>query len=512
MTLVTELGRYHNEAIDELGRRIFGGYDEFGRFIKQSELPLSVHIVTTIGGVDVDLRKQTLIVESTIGGRRSAEFEVIDELGAAGFQKGESVYIYDHAASLLFGGVIDKPTVIKSPTSAFKIHRITCVDWHYLAEKRRAAESYTSQTAKAIVEDLFTKYLEAEGLHLGTIETGPTIKEMVINYRPVSKAYDALARAANFIWYIDVNKYIYFTERKTAPAPWDVSSSDIIKGSAFLDGENYYYRNRQYVRGGRDITAPQIESFTGDGSTKAFTVGYPINSEPTVTVGGGGQTVGVKGLETAKQCYWSKGDPVVVFAAAPAPAAAVAITYVGEYDIIVVTEDTEQIEERKAVEGGTGIYEDIADEPYLNDRQAVFDVGLSMLDYYGVIGRQFHFTTKTRGLQPGQLVTVDYPGYGLNSTELLIERVVVKTIPTETMTYAVTAVEGPATGDWTALFKSLSGMKDEVLGRLSVGGDHILILLASDSETLELTESQTETVYSCTTCDGTACGNSVIVC
>jgi len=502
-TLTTELGRVKINGIDEFGRVIITGLDEFGRLVGVEEWPLVIHVLTaTVGGVDVQFQKWSLIVESVIGGRKSAEFTVIDSAGTAEFQRGESVLIYDHAASLMFGGVIDKPTVVKvSPYNTLKYHRLTCVDWHYIPEKRRAAVSYTGQTAKFIVEDLFTKYLEPEGLEIGEVQVGPTIAEMVINYRPVSEALTALAEASNFIWFIDVNKKLYFVERTTVPAPWTVDVTDLtatmLKGSVVLDRESYSYRNRQYIRGGRDVTAPQTEIFTGDGLIKSFALSYPLASEPVISVAGAPQTVGIKGIDTAMAFYWSKGDPVIAATAAPPPAAAVQVDYIGEYDIMVMVEDTAEILARQAIEGGTGIIESIEDEPNLTSKQAAFDVGLALLEYYGVVGRQFKFTVARRGLQPGQLVTVNYPAYGLNYDDLLIERVITRTLPTETMLYEITAIEGPETGDWTGFFKSLAGMKDEVLGRLNIGDSQVLIILKSVPEYWEWTEAVVENVFAC---------------
>lgn len=46
------------------------------------------------------------------------------------------------------------------------------------------------------------------------------------------------------------------------------------------------------------------ESFTGDGSNRAFVLSYPLTTDPTVTVNGIGASVGVKGTATSTKGYY----------------------------------------------------------------------------------------------------------------------------------------------------------------------------------------------------------------
>ncbi len=462
---------------------------------------------TRVNDVDVQRNKASVVIQNIIGQRSTAYFEVVDKTGALSFQKGDRVDIvkdgFPPFAKLLFGGVIDNPGMVRVPNSPIIYHQLSCVDWHYLADKRRAAESYTSQTAGYIVGDLFTKYLEPEGITIGEIQTGPTIAEMVINYQPVSKALDVLANSAGFIWFIDEHKRLFFIVRTTTPALFSVSADDITKHSTRLDRSSHSYRNRQFIRAGRDITSLQTETFAGVLNKQAYAVSFPINQEPVVTVATVLQTVGIKGIDTLvdppKDCYWSKGDPILAFdnASIPAAAAVIVIKYYGEYDIMIQVEDTPEINARKAIEGGTGIVEAIDDEPTLNSKQASFDAGLALLEHYGAIGQQFSFALNTWGLVPGHLVPVTYTEYGLTATDLLIESVETIEIAPDTLQFNIMAIEGPEMGDWTSFFGALASVKDEILGRLNVGDKQILIILASIPEHWEWEEAVTEAVFEC---------------
>ena len=359
-------------------------------------------------------------------------------------------------------------------------------------------ETWYYPTAGIIATDLHSEYLAGEGVVLGTIQAGPDIKEILINYQMVSRAYDALAVRAGFIWEIDCFKQLHFQGRTTTTAPFAVVAADVQDPSSSLTGDSTRYRNRQYIRAGRDVTESQVETFTGDGVQGAFTVGYPMNQEPTVTVNAVAQTVGIKGIDTTQDCYWSKGDSVLVFDAGSIPGAvAVVITYIGEYDIMTVVEDAGEIAARATVEGSTGIIEAIADEPYMNSKDSSLEAGQALLDKYGVIGQQFVYAIRDWGLAPGQIVTQTYGEYGLAAAELLIESVRIAEIGAGELAYTIKAITGPVMGDWTGFFGMLAAMRDEVVGRLNVGTDQILIVVRVIAGDWEITPVVTQTVFAC---------------
>ena len=451
----------------------------------------------TIDGNAVLPEKGSIVVEQRIEERSVADFNVVDTAGTLSFTKGEAVVILDPDGNRIFGGVVNDPQVGRLSPEGQLLHPIGCADNHYFADKRLVAESYLDKTCGFIVDDIFDNYLDEEGITIGNIDLGATVVEAVFNYVRVSDCFDAMAEKAGFTWFIDENKALYFQARDTTAAPWTLTSADVIKGSGLLSGANDLYRNRQFIRGGKATTAQQTETFTGDAVRVAFTVGYSIVSVPTVTVDAVGQTVGIKGIDTAKDCYWSKSDATIVFDTAPPNADAVVIVYYGEYDILALIEDEDKIAEQQTTEGvGTGFVEDMADEPTLTDSDAILDSGQAKLARFGVAGRTYDFQTVRYGLEPGQLLTVNIPTVGLNSEELLIESVII-TIEADKAYYNVVAVGGPVTGSWANFFKALYLMKGEVIDRLNVGSEQILIILVNRAGDWEWEEVVTETVYAC---------------
>ena len=324
----------------------------------------------------------------------------------------------------------------------------------------------------------------------------------MFNYVRTSDAFDALAEKAGKIWYIDEDKNLYFVDRDVTPALWPATGADMIKRSTRLSGGNSMYRNRQYIRGGRDITGLQTETFSGDGVALAFTVGYPINSVPVVTVDGGNQGVGIKGIDDAvtppvKDCYWSKGDPVIVFETEPGVGADnIIVEYYGQFDILVLATDEDEIDSQKTIEGTTGFVDNIADEPKLDDREAAFDSGQAKLTKYGVNAIKFSYDTLRLGLRAGQIQPITYSTFGLDAKEMLIESVGFRGFGEE-LIHHITAIQGPEMGSWAQYFKRLASQKDEVFEKLNVGSDQVLIILVTEAEIWEWTEAITTAPYAC---------------
>ncbi len=451
------------------------------------------NIWAEIDGVEVQKEKDSLVIRNAIEARDTCEFTVVDQAGTATYSKGQPVEVLQNCA-VMFGGIIDSVKRRKFQESTTVFHAIRATGYAALLDKRLAAESYVAQTAEFIVRDLAGTYMNPEGIWLGNIETGPTIAEMIVNYSRISRVLDALGEKAGFEWNVDELKRLTFQARTTVLASDSIDVDMITKLTPRVTEQAPDYRNRQIIRAGRGVTSPQTETFTGDGVTVAFTVGYPINAVPTVTVNAVGQTVGIKGLETGRDCYWNKSDATITFDVGSIPGAvAVVIVYTGEYPLVIIADEPGKIASRQAVEGGTGIWEDIDDEPAITDVDAARDSAVAKLDRFSTIGQVFILDTVEAGFEPGQLVPISWLTLG----DMLIESVETREIRADKPTFRITAIVGPSGGDWTRFFRGLADQKDEVLDRLTIGRDELVIIVVREADTWEWDEAVTETVFAC---------------
>ncbi len=389
--------------------------------------------------------------------------------------------------NLEFSGVIDRPvSKYLSLASNAKIHQISCTDWHFIGDKRIVAKIYTNMLAGNIVKDFITNYLAAEGVTAGTIQNGEMVSEAVFNYVTITRALDSLAELTGFEYYFDEKKALHFFHRATNYNYTAITETSDVKNLQ-VEPVAEEYRNRQFIRAGMDTTDPQTETAKGDGSTKIFPVAYPISKVPTIAVNGITQTVGIRGVETGKQWYWSKGDNTISQDDSGTPlttAQTITITYQGLFDIVVVSHDQAEISRMQGIEGGTGIHEHVIDDPYLTNRGAAFDSAAAKLARYAKVGNKVTFDTKIKGLRAGQLIPVQLASFGIDDY-FLIESVRASELGTSDgkILYSVTLVDGSATGGWSKFFKQLANRGQAFVLRENIQENEVLTTLASFTRT-----------------------------
>ena len=458
-----------------------------------------------IDGVDrtgiVDLR--TLQVRNTIGERSTASFvanDIENSLGAV-FAPGGTVEIV-HSGVKIFGGSIERAAQTKvGPNTAKRQYQVDCVDWNQICDRRIIAETYESTPAGDIVTDLVSKYLAGEGVSCGqgSVQQGPIVVEAVFNYVPATTALDKLAELAGFSWWIDPEKVLHFVERATYSAPWVLDSALKFR-ELQIERSREGYRNRQYIKAGKDITDPQTEQFKGDGASRTWTVGFAIAKVPTVQVNGVTKTVGIKGIDEGKDFYWNKGDPVITQdpgGAVLGTSDTLEVTYQGFFDVVVLTDDYAAIEERKSIEGGSGYYEAVEDEPYLSSREAAIQAANARLRKWSKLMKRLTFRTYEPGLGPGQILTVNLPDRGLVAEEFLIETVDLSEETPGVWLYSVRAVSGEAVGGWTKFFKNMASRGQAFVIRENIREDQVLLRLVQSQEGWSWAEQHTQTVFAC---------------
>lgn len=451
-------------------------------------------ITITMAGQEYRPQADSFSLQDRIEERTVASFAVEDPQGEKEFKKGQPVEIKINGV-LVFGGVVDKANYKVLDNDKYKRHEITCINYHYSIDKRVVAAAYVKTKAGDIVRDksgqrTLGTILGEEGIEVGeNIDDGPELEEAIFNYVPGSQALNALAERAGMWWRIDANRELYFMERQKYDAPWAATAADMLNNSIVVENSASKYRNQQIIKGPMDLTSPQTEIVYGDGEQRTFTVGYPIAKVPevAVSVNGGAwqqQTVGIKGVEKDKQWYWNGGEPTITQETNDTPLGEddrIRITYQGEFPILIVSRNNAAILDRQTVEEtGTGIVEDVRNEPQQSTREAAFQLAAQLLEKYSVIGRMLKFTTMRSGLQPGQLFPVYLPEYSLvtaenDSIEMLIESVTTRDVRGGLIFYDIIAVEGPEMGSWTKVFEEII-KRGELKIREGVGISEVVIL------------------------------------
>jgi hypothetical protein len=468
--------------------------------LPQLSIPFANYVVT-VGGIPIFVLAGTVQINMAIGRRSQAQFTVHTTI-AMHFQTNQAMAITDNLGNDVFTGYLANPKEYKPGFQPSLLHDIQCYDQHYLADKRIIAVAYQGQTCGFMVADIITNYLAAEGVTVGSIEAGPTI-DATFSYCTAAAAFDALAARANFQWQIDAQKRFWFTSYTS------IVNSTLVDGSqieqvqtpvATVERQNPNYRNKQYVLGGTQETSTQTESRKGDGTTTAFTFSYPFATVPTVTKNGGAQTVGIKGVDSGKNWYWSKGDPVLAQDSGGTvltTSDTLQVVYVGQFPGIFVAEDDSQIAAEAALEGTSGIVESVTTDSSVQSASDGFTLASQLLARYAQTGTLLTFWTRAAGFLPGQLITVDLPMHELNMAPMLIESVNgTDNVDSLNIWYQVVAVMGPYDTTWVQFFAALLASQ-QATNPINIGVSQTVGILASFTGSVTPSANLTVTAYAC---------------
>ncbi|ATW27950.1 hypothetical protein [Candidatus Formimonas warabiya] len=472
-----------------------------------------------LGGVDKTdlLRRGDLKITDELNTRSTADFTLTDGSGLYRSEPGTPVEIWD-GATLVFAGTVDELEETKFLGIPSLEEQVPCVDYCQVCDRFLVAETYQNVVAGAIVRDILVKYLQTDGIGAGTIQDGPVIQKAIFPYMTVTQCFNEICELTGYQWNINPDKTLRFFERTTYSAPWSIDSTnpncDFREVKVRRHRDNY--RNRQYLRGGTDISLPQTRTFKGNGETTVFSVDLPIATTPTVLVNGVSKTVGIRNVDQNKEWYWQKGDKEISQAQGGAKLSAsetLTVTYQGFYPIVIVSENPGAIGERKTVEGGSGIYEAMEYQAKIETKDAAFQYSDGLLRKYASIGRVLNYATFTPGLRAGQLQSINIPEHNIHNELFLISKVTISDPGSwdQRLAYEVEALDGETVGGWTNFFRKLTENKAEYVIR----ENEILVKLLTFRDSVMLPKVEDDITYNLhqyLICgNGTICGTGVMI-
>jgi hypothetical protein len=447
---------------------------------------LSFHI----SGIEYFPMRGSVDFTDDINARNTLTCNIWDPTGVMSFECGQEIVMLDFdGVTRRFAGTIDDTEAYRPRMPDHipgMVHRIVAVDYNQLTDRHLVAEAYDDTSFIDIVTDIVSEYLSSDGVVMGNIDAGPTFTRKIFNYRPASECLVELSEDTGFAWWIDYDKRFHFRARESVVAPF-VASNGTVRDCRVRKNRGQY-RNRQYIRAGRDLTLPQTESFTGDGERQTFNVSYPIGTVPTVSVNGVPKTVGIRGLPEGETSdwTWNKNYTEISQRSDLPPltdADTLAVVYRGMYPILVQAQADDEIANRQAVEGGSGLYEAIEDYGDVDSADLAFDTALAKLHRDGYIRRSITLDTDQTGLASGQVLEVVLPKYDLNGL-FLVQSVSAVEGGRNTLMYTATLLDGDAVGGWLTFYQRLMAARRENVVR----DNEVLLLLRNVRDRLALTD------------------------
>lgn len=485
----------------------------------------STNYTAKIGGSLVNIIGGTLNAVKQIGQRSTGGIKIWSALGTV-YQYGTQVQIFDETGALAYSGFTSKDKVTKSGAqqgTGYLEHDIQLMDNCYKADKRRVFKTYLGVTAGAIVNDLLGTYLSAEGVTSspGSIASGPVITEVVWNgTKSVSDALTWLATQAGYWWNIDENGVLFFQPYGGIPAPFAVDGSTVdALQEVSVEFGNDMYVNHQYAKGAYAEQTGQQDTFNGNGVTRSFTCRYELSSKVMVLLNGVAQALGTKGVDNGQAFYWAIGDAVVAQDPALAPLGSgdtLVVDYNGRYPVLASAQNPALIAAQKAREGGgSGLVESTYSNTKVHTLAAAFQIAGALLSHYGQDTTVLTFSTRTKGLAPGQMLTVNLSDYGLTNRAMLISSVGIDDQGPDgfSVWFRVTAVGSPVeSAQWQTYWQNLMNQSSDPTDFEDVADTSLALLLAS-TVVLTWTGTVTPTKTVCPICNtATLCNTSLIVC
>ncbi len=465
----------------------------------------------TIAGNTVKVQKNSLSYSDTLNDRTTCSFVVVDPVFEIGI--GMEVKVQDDVDSI-FAGTVDSVTETGDKTNYVSV---ACVDFSQLIDKRIIANSYENKLAGDIVRNFITTVFAEEGITEGNVQNGPVISKAVFNYDNGNIGMNYLADTTGFNWEINDLKQLNFFDRATYTAPFALTDTSHNFHGLTVKKSRSDYRNRQYVRAGTDITSEiALEKPTPkpDGVSKSFVVRLPIAQKPRIFVNAvevPASDIGVNGLDTGKKYYFSYNSNVITqdnSVTTLLDTQVLTVTYKGLYPLLVVAESPGQVTSRKAIEGGSGVHENIIQESNLDTRQAALEFAQGKLEKYGIIPKTVTFNTYSKGLKAGQLLSITNTKHNLSGT-FLIDSVSARNDGVLTR-YSVRCLDGASIGGWEQLFKTLlHGNKKLVIRENEVVVR--LLTFADEFINLGMEDEMTYVLHQYHICGQTICGTGVIL-
>jgi len=394
--------------------------------------------------------------------------------------RGEEV-LFKYNETILFAGNVyrrESRFAGNHVANGYLLIDLECVDRNALADRRLIAEIYASVYLHEIYADIINNILAQEGVIAGTIATGPLVDKIVFSNVTVAQALDTLYNETGYFWEIDYTKAFNAGPRtvKTAPFTIDIGTNAYLLNYSDVDSLEQF-RNVQVIEGGNGITVERTESFPGDGETRTWTVEYPLASKPALDIDGAevsDSDIGIRGVDTGKRFYWSVGDNTIGQdkddTVIPVNDS-LNVTYEGLFKILSQAQDPSSIAERQAVEGGSGRYEQIANEGDLDGEEVVQQRAVGLLRRYA-LGSDVEFETDRDGLMVGQQVTLTIAPMGLSAATYFIMQMSTQGFAWGTRKYRVQATTGELRGNfaefWKRVFKRnpIRNREQEILSQL----------------------------------------------
>lgn len=243
-------------------------------------------IAVTVDGVDKTsvLKKDSLFIRFQLNRRSN-----ICELKFINYKPADRAEIQVSVnGEVLFGGyAVTQSAMLEGNANESNVTwSVECKDWSELFETVVVSGEYINQSDKDIITSLFSLYMPFDlGFAFDSTQTLKSQTTIKFDNVTLKTALDQLAKLVGANWFVKPNKDLYWFKPslpdqisyKISSTPNNTTSFGFLKGSLSYSLDSSTIINQvKVVSGFKSTGTKQTDTFTGDGSTKTFTLtSYP---------------------------------------------------------------------------------------------------------------------------------------------------------------------------------------------------------------------------------------------
>jgi hypothetical protein len=351
---------------------------------------------------------------------------------------GQPVYLVstDAVVGDIFGGYIDTCTVANYPGYPDVYSwTCTCCSWAGLAMRRvvppTLPTTWTGVAGDIVFAQVVLTYLSNDGVDVSTT-AAPAINLAAATGANVGQLLDQIVQLVTtstqaWYWTTDVWRTFILAPYNAANAPWNVADgTDLLAGDTPLQVSIQQTHNQManfaYAIGQNTLLNALNATINGDGTSRTFNLPQSVGAAPVITLNGLAQTVGVLGVDSGDNWYWSQGSTTLTQDSGG--------TVLAATDVLVVAYDLETAGVAQApnegsllqcnqIEGTSGEYDYSTSISVPIMPADLLTVAEAYVTEYGDPATTVSASTLRPGLHTGQMQSITFPRAGISGSYLI---------------------------------------------------------------------------------------------
>ena len=406
--------------------------------------------------------------DGTIIVTADASTNTLTSAAAHGLSNGARVRIKAHAQGALAGGLDStiEYFVVGSASTTLQLSLTSGGAAVDITDAGTLEQVLLTNRAGSIVADLISNFADNEGIGTSNVDLGAVLDAVTFDADlTVADAIGQLATLSNFVWWIDEDRELFFKPRSFATAPFSISTSSANYRSLTVRRTREDKTNAAAYRVPWSQIAVTEESFTGDGTTRTFTLANRLGQIVGMAVNGQDVEFGQWLSEADKSYYWEYASTRIrqdVDVDVLTTGDTLTVRYQRLGADIVRVEDSANISATVTQEGGgSGRYVSYA-EREVGQVQA-YNEALAVINAKKAAIVEVEYETDEEveplciTLRPGQLQTIANAARGVSSGSYLINEVAISDVAGQWLRFRVRAIDGTSVIGIEEFWKALAG-------------------------------------------------------